>query len=305
MTTSPSCCGWTPPRSARARTTRSTRSAPAPADCRPSAAGDLRLAAGPAGARRGGGDPCLHRRLDRRARLGARRCARARATRRRPAARAARRERGDRHAGAGARRGDRRRPRSPRPDRRAARLAPRRRAAHRWRARRHRGRRRARPRPHRRRRQEDRPPARRPGRHHRPRPRLSRRSGRRSTSCRPRTGPSRRPSAIVQILDVSGQPAINAATQGLPTGARRLLTRIWFYDSPRRPGSSAASTRPTTRATSSCRALPKDLNVASYKDVLVTRETERHPTEPGRSTCAGRSRAPPAARPQAAACRGS
>ena len=114
--------------------------------------------------------------------------------------------------------------------------------------------------------------------------------------------------AIVQIVDVNGQHGDQRRHPG-PADVQQegRLRRCGSTTARRRPSSSAASTRPTTRATSSCRAqLPKDVDIASYKDLVITRETE-HATRRrrARSTCAGRSRAPPAARPTAAACRGS
>ena len=120
---------------------------------------------------------------------------------------------------------------APRPTAGAARLAPRRRAAHRRRARRHRGRRRARPRPQRRRRQEGRQ-HRDPGRQHHLDRRPSRRSARRSTSRRPRTRPAKKALAIVQIVDVNGQQAINAVSQGLPTSNKKAAYGIWVLQQP-------------------------------------------------------------------------
>ena len=101
--------------------------------------------------------------------------------------------------------------------------------------------------------------------------------------------PGKKAVAIVQFVDVNGQQAINAVTQGLPT-SEEVAYGVWFYNSRRRPSSSAASTRPTTRATSSSRAqLPKDVDIASYKDLVVTRETPSDEPDQARarSTCAG------------------
>ena len=122
----------------------------------------------------------------------------------------------------------------------------------------------------------------------------------------PKDAPIKKAVAIVQILDVNGQPGITAATQGLRR-ARRPLTRCGSTTARRRPGSSAASTRPTTRATSSCRdSCPRtSTSPATRTSSSRARRASTNPTRRARSTCAGPSRAQPAARPTAAACRGS
>ena len=155
-------------------------------------------------------------------------------------------------------------------------------AAHRRRARRRRHRRRARHRPQRRPQRQRRRTAPRPRPPTPPRPRPSRRSAPRSTCTPPKGAPVKKAVAIVQFVDVNGQQAINAATQGLPT-SKTVVYGLWFFNSSRRRSSSAASTRPTTRVTSSCRAsCPRASTSPSYKDLVITREKpSTNPTSPG------------------------
>ena len=291
----------------RARHARPRRGRPA----RRAPPRDRRLAAGPAGARRGRGHPRLRRRLDGRARVGARRRPRARAARRRPAARAARRGRRDRDA---ERRADARpttpaaTPFAPAPTAAPARLAPRRRAAHRRRARRHRHRRRARHRPQRRRRQQEGRQHGDPGRQHdldpaQPQVRAQ------INLTPPKGAPVKKAVAIVQIVDVNGQQAINAATQGLPTSSKKAAYGAVVLQQPvagqaRRRLRQDRQQGPPRPARAQ---LPKDVDIAELQGVLViTRETERQPDRAGHDLPA---RADPERRRRlgrrAAACRGS
>ena len=259
---------------------------------------------------RGRGHPRLRRRLDGRARVGARRRPRARAARRRPPARAARRGRGDRRRRRRAGRASRRAPPPPpsprpRPPGRASRAAAARcssaarsppspspscsssssPAATTTR----------------------RPPARRPRPPTPPRPRLSRRSARRSTSPRPRARRSRRPwpssSSSTSTASRRSTPPprgcrrqqegrLRAVVLQQPVAgqAHRRLRPDRQQGPPRPPGPAAQGRR--HRRLQGPRRHARD-------DRARTRR------RPARSTCAGRSRTPPAASPTAAACRGS
>lgn len=98
----------------------------------------------------------------------------------------------------------------------------------------------------------------------------------------PKDGPIKKAVAIVQILDVSGQPGITAATQGLPTGAKKAAYALWFYNSPSQARLIGGFDKTDNKGHLVLQGqLPKDLNVASYKEALVTRETSGNPTQPG------------------------
>jgi hypothetical protein len=98
----------------------------------------------------------------------------------------------------------------------------------------------------------------------------------------PKDGPIKKAVAIVQILDVNGQPGITAATQGLPTGSKKAAYALWFYNSPSQARLVGGFDKTDNKGHLVLQGqLPKDLNVASYKDVLVTRETSGNPTAPG------------------------
>ena len=47
----------------------------------------------------------------------------------------------------------------------------------------------------------------------------------------PQGAPVKKAVAIVQFVDLNGQHAINAATQGLPT-SKKIVYGLWFYNSP-------------------------------------------------------------------------
>jgi hypothetical protein len=81
---------------------------------------------------------------------------------------------------------------------------------------------------------------------------------------------------------VNGQPGITAATQGLPTGSKKAAYALWFYNSPSQARLVGGFDKTDNKGHLVLQGqLPKDLNVASYKDVLVTRETSGNPTAPG------------------------
>jgi hypothetical protein len=97
----------------------------------------------------------------------------------------------------------------------------------------------------------------------------------------PAGAPAKKALAIVQIVDVSGQQAINAVSQGLPTSTKAAYG-IWVYSSPSQAKLIGGFDKKDNNGHLVYQgALPKDLNVASYKEILVTRETSGNPTKPG------------------------
>jgi hypothetical protein len=99
----------------------------------------------------------------------------------------------------------------------------------------------------------------------------------------PKNGPAKKALAIVQIVDVSGQSAINAVSQGLPTSNKKAAYGIWVYNSPTQAKLVGGFDKQDNNGHLVFQgALPKDLNLASYKEILVTLETSGSPTKPGK-----------------------
>jgi hypothetical protein len=98
----------------------------------------------------------------------------------------------------------------------------------------------------------------------------------------PPTGaPAKKALAIVQIVDVSGQQAINAVSQGLPT-SKKAAYGIWVYSSPSQAKLIGGFDKQDNNGHLVYQgAVPKGLDIASYKEILVTRETSGNPTKPG------------------------
>jgi hypothetical protein len=98
----------------------------------------------------------------------------------------------------------------------------------------------------------------------------------------PTDGPAKKALAIVQIVDVSGQQAINAVSQGLPTSNKKAAYGIWVYNSPSQAKLIGGFDKTDNKGHLVYQgALPKSLDVASYKEILVTQETSGNPTKPG------------------------
>jgi hypothetical protein len=98
----------------------------------------------------------------------------------------------------------------------------------------------------------------------------------------PTDGPAKKALAIVQIVDVSGQQAINAVSQGLPTSNKKAAYGIWVYNSPSQAKLIGGFDKKDDNGHLVYQgALPKDVDVASYKEILVTLETSGNPTKPG------------------------
>jgi hypothetical protein len=99
----------------------------------------------------------------------------------------------------------------------------------------------------------------------------------------PKDGPAQKALAIVQIVDVSGQTAVNAVSQGLPTNNKKAAYGIWVYNSPSQAKLIGGFDKTDNKGHLVFQgALPQDVDVASYKEVLVTQETSGSPTKPGR-----------------------
>lgn len=99
----------------------------------------------------------------------------------------------------------------------------------------------------------------------------------------PKDGPAKRALAIVQIVDVSGQTAVNAVSQGLPTSNKKAAYGIWVYNSPSQAKLIGGFDKTDNKGHLVFQgALPQGVDIASYKEVLVTQETSGNPTQPGR-----------------------
>jgi hypothetical protein len=98
----------------------------------------------------------------------------------------------------------------------------------------------------------------------------------------PKDAPAKKALAIVQIVDVSGQQAINAVSQGLPTSNKKAAYGIWAYNSPSQAKLIGGFNKTDNKGHLVFQgALPKDVDIASYKEILVTQETTGNPTKPG------------------------
>ena len=99
----------------------------------------------------------------------------------------------------------------------------------------------------------------------------------------PKDGPAKKALAIVQIVDVSGQTAVNAVSQGLPTSNKKAAYGIWVYNSPSQAKLIGGFDKTDNKGHLVFQgALPKDVDIAGYKEILVTQETSGNPTTPGR-----------------------
>jgi hypothetical protein len=94
--------------------------------------------------------------------------------------------------------------------------------------------------------------------------------------------PVKKAVAIVQFVDVSGQQAINAATQGLPT-SKKIVYGLWFYNSPSQAKLIGGFDQTDNKGHLVLQGqLPKGVDIGSYKDLVITREKpSTNPTSPG------------------------
>jgi hypothetical protein len=98
----------------------------------------------------------------------------------------------------------------------------------------------------------------------------------------PKDAPAKKALAIVQIVDVNGQQAINAVSQGLPTSNKKAAYGIWVYNSPSQAKLIGGFDKTDNKGHLVFQgALPKDVDVGAYKEILVTQETTGNPTKPG------------------------
>ena len=98
----------------------------------------------------------------------------------------------------------------------------------------------------------------------------------------PEDAPAKKALAIVQIVDVNGQEAVNAVSQGLPSTSKAAYG-IWVYSSPSQAKLIGGFDKKDNNGHLVYQgALPKGFDVTSYNEILVTRETKGNPTRPGR-----------------------
>jgi hypothetical protein len=99
----------------------------------------------------------------------------------------------------------------------------------------------------------------------------------------PKDGPAKKALAIVQVVDVSGQTAVNAVSQGLPTSNKKAAYGIWVYNSPSQAKLIGGFDKTDNKGHLVFQgAMPKDVDISTYKEILVTQETSGNPTTPGR-----------------------
>jgi hypothetical protein len=98
----------------------------------------------------------------------------------------------------------------------------------------------------------------------------------------PKGAPVKKAVAIVQFVDVNGQQAINAATQGLPT-SKTIVYGLWFYNSKSQAKLIGGFDQTDNKGHLVLQGqLPKGVDIASYKDLVITRERpSTNPTSPG------------------------
>jgi hypothetical protein len=98
----------------------------------------------------------------------------------------------------------------------------------------------------------------------------------------PQDAPAKKAIAIVQIVDASGQEAVNAVSQGLPSTSKAAYA-IWVYSSPSQAKLIGGFNQKDNNGHLVYQgALPKGFDITSYNEILVTRETSGSPKSPGR-----------------------
>jgi hypothetical protein len=98
----------------------------------------------------------------------------------------------------------------------------------------------------------------------------------------PKGAPVKKAVAIVQFVDLNGQEAINAATQGLPT-SKTIVYGLWFYNSKSQAKLIGGFDQTDNKGHLVLQGqLPKGVDISSYKDLVITREKpSTNPTSPG------------------------
>jgi hypothetical protein len=98
----------------------------------------------------------------------------------------------------------------------------------------------------------------------------------------PKGSPVTKAVAIVQFVDLNGQEAINAATQGLPN-SKKVVYGLWFYNSKSQAKLIGGFDQTDNKGHLVLQGqLPKGVDINSYKDLVITREKpSTNPTSPG------------------------
>src|SRR3954471_4910590 len=98
----------------------------------------------------------------------------------------------------------------------------------------------------------------------------------------PKGAPVKKAVAIVQFVELNGQEAINAATQGLPN-SKKVVYGLWFYNSRSQAKLIGGFDQTDNKGHLVLQGqLPKGVAIASYKDLVITREKpSTNPTSPG------------------------
>ena len=98
----------------------------------------------------------------------------------------------------------------------------------------------------------------------------------------PKGAPVKKAVAIVQFVDLNGQEAINAATQGLPT-SKTIVYGLWFYNSESQAKLIGGFDQTDNKGHLVLQGqLPKGVDISAYKDLVITREKpSTNPTSPG------------------------
>jgi hypothetical protein len=87
--------------------------------------------------------------------------------------------------------------------------------------------------------------------------------------------------AIVQIVDLNGQEAINAVSQGLKSSDKAAYA-IWVYNSPSQAKLIGGFDKKDNKGHLVYQgALPQGFDITGYNEILVTRETSGNPKRPG------------------------
>jgi hypothetical protein len=98
----------------------------------------------------------------------------------------------------------------------------------------------------------------------------------------PKGAPVKKAVAIVQFVDLNGKEAINAATQGLPN-SKKVVYGLWFYNGRSQAKLIGGFDQTDNKGHLVLQGqLPQGVDIASYKDLVITREKpSTNPTSPG------------------------
>jgi hypothetical protein len=98
----------------------------------------------------------------------------------------------------------------------------------------------------------------------------------------PKGAPVTKAVAIVQFVDLNGQEAINAATQGLPN-SKKVVYGLWFYNGKSQAKLIGGFDQTDNKGHLVLQGqLPKGVDISSYKELVITREKpSTNPTSPG------------------------